>query len=380
MKKNKKTLLALIIIGFTFYTFINQLYLAETNKILETKMDILIEETEIKEIENNDLENQLVEKETKLTNVLKKQIQESSQPIASNIIRKLENNSLSKHYNSDKKETTAILSTEDNLPKEKIKIKSYSPGEIENNPENLNILLLGINSRLTDTILVASINEEKEEITLISIPRDYWINKYKSKINSLYVKHGFDALKESVESILGFEIHRHTQVYFEGFEKIIDHIGGIWIYNSDYILDKRFPTKDYRYETFELGTGYQNLDGETTLKFARTRHGDSDFARARRQQEVLNGIYNTIKKIDFTDINLILNVTKELLTFIKTDIGVFEGLKYFSTYKNYKLKTGNVLKVPTHLYSDKNYYGQYIVLPRDPSMRQIHEYVNGITK
>jgi anionic cell wall polymer biosynthesis LytR-Cps2A-Psr (LCP) family protein len=187
-------------------------------------------------------------------------------------------------------------------------------------------------------------------------------------------------LKETVELTLGLEIHKYIKVYFEGFEKVIDHIGGIWIHNPYPIIDKRYPSKDYKYETFELGEGYQNLDGATALKFARTRHGDSDFSRAARQQEVINGVYNAIKKLDFTNIDLILKIVKELNNFITTDIGVFDAMKYLSKYKDYKLKAGNVLKSPEHLYSARNYYGQYIVRPRDPSLMHIHNYIEEIIK
>ena len=62
------------------------------------------------------------------------------------------------------------------------------------------------------------------------------------------------------------------------------------------IHDEKYPTIDYGYTTFHVDAGLQHMDGETALKYARTRHADDDFQRARRQQQVLLAIKDQVVK------------------------------------------------------------------------------------
>ena len=74
----------------------------------------------------------------------------------------------------------------------------------------------------------------------------------------------------------------------------VDLIGGIDVVVPKTIHDEEYPTIDYGIETFHIDAGPQHLDGETALKYARTRHGDSDIHRARRQQQVIFAIRDKI--------------------------------------------------------------------------------------
>jgi len=77
------------------------------------------------------------------------------------------------------------------------------------------------------------------------------------------------------------------------------------------IDDEEYPTIDYGYTTFHIDAGAQHLDGETALKYVRTRHGDNDFERSRRQQQVLlaikdkiveNKLLATVRVLDFLNV------------------------------------------------------------------------------
>ena len=171
----------------------------------------------------------------------------------------------------------------------------------------INILLVGLagknypGANLTDSIIVASINPKTYQTALLSIPRDLYVqipntNSY-TKINALYAraqdsdasgKSGIDDLKKTIADITGQPIDYYIALDFDGFKQIINELGGIKVQVPKDLHDERYPGPNYSYETFDIKAGLQTLDGETALKFARTRHDeDGDFGRAYRQQLIL---------------------------------------------------------------------------------------------
>ena len=164
--------------------------------------------------------------------------------------------------------------------KERKKLEGEDTGRI-------NILLLGRagerypGKNLTDTVIIASIDTAARKAGFLSLPRDLFVpipeTGLSTKLNSLY-QHGLsrgdgaDAVVSSVEHITGIDIPYFVILDFDGFEKIIDDLGGIRIFSERDILDTRYPGKNYSYETFELSAGWHTLDGKTALKYARERH------------------------------------------------------------------------------------------------------------
>lgn len=187
-----------------------------------------------------------------------------------------------------------------------------------------NILLLGEGDNdhegvnLTDTVIVASLDPNNtRSAVLISIPRDTYIlnseKMGKGRINSLYrdykvslVRKGMkepeassEAMKQlnvEVGSILGLTIHGSVKVNFSGFTEAVDAIGGIDIDVSETLVDTEYPGANYSYVTFSINKGLQHLDGETALKYARSRHSTSDFSRSARQQQIITAIVNKTKE------------------------------------------------------------------------------------
>ncbi len=173
-----------------------------------------------------------------------------------------------------------------------------------------NFLLLGTGvlgqnegSDLTDTIMLGSFDHNAKNVTMLSIPRDFYV-KHETlggqRINQIYDsavnryednQKAIDVLRQEVERITGVEIHYYAKVNFEGFKDIVDAVGGIEVDVKESIYDSKYP-KDGTlfYETFSIQKGVQTLDGDTALKYARSRKTTSDFDRARRQQEILFAI------------------------------------------------------------------------------------------
>ena len=173
-------------------------------------------------------------------------------------------------------------------------------------PERITVLLLGVDQRpddpsppRTDNIIVLTIEPESGEVGMVSVPRDMFVSipgfDYSGKINtaypigesSKYPGGGGALVKKTVSELLGYPIDYYVKINFDGFVKIVDLIGGIDVVVPKTINDEEYPTIDYGIETFHIDAGPQHLDGETALKYARTRHADDDFQRARRQQQIL---------------------------------------------------------------------------------------------
>jgi LCP family protein required for cell wall assembly len=173
----------------------------------------------------------------------------------------------------------------------------------------INILLLGTDARpddvdpaRTDTMMLLSLNPDTQTVGLLSLPRDLWVpipgQDVTTKINLAYVigeernypGGGAQLAIDTVSSFIGRPVDYYVRVNFQGFVEIVDLIGGIDLVVPEPIYDEEYPTSDYGVETFQLAAGPQHLDGEMALKYVRTRNMDDDYARAARQQQVVEAI------------------------------------------------------------------------------------------
>lgn len=171
--------------------------------------------------------------------------------------------------------------------------------------DRINILLLGQGGAnheggtLADTIMVASIQPSTKKVALLSIPRDLQVGFYLNgstipsyyKINSSTSRGGVNLAIEKVEEVTGLDLHYYVLIDFAGFRDVIDTLGGIDVYVENGFTDREYPDYNFGYQTISFKVGVQHMEGEKALQFARSRHGNngegSDFARARRQQKIL---------------------------------------------------------------------------------------------
>lgn len=179
--------------------------------------------------------------------------------------------------------------------------------------QRINILLVGVDKRpqesgppRTDTLILVSVAPESKEVSMISIPRDLWVPipryNFNAKINQAYgigESRGYPGggaalLKRTVSELTGYPVHYYAMVDFNGFRTLIDLIGGIEVCVPYTIHDEQFPTDDYGVETLHIEAGCQHMNGDLALKYVRTRHADSDYARARRQQQVLLAVRDKV--------------------------------------------------------------------------------------
>jgi len=202
--------------------------------------------------------------------------------------------------------------------------------------ERVNILLLGLDQRedqkgqptRSDTIIVLTIDPRTKSAGMLSLPRDLWVpipGHGENKINTGYFfgevdKRGNGPIlaMRTVEDFLGIPIHHYAVVDFQGFEKLIDAIGGVTIDVEKPIRDDEYPTPDYGTISIYIPAGVQHMDGQRALQYARTRHADSDFGRIKRQQQVLIAARNQVMRLDI--IPKLPNMLGILQESIKTDL------------------------------------------------------------
>jgi LCP family protein required for cell wall assembly len=176
-----------------------------------------------------------------------------------------------------------------------------------------NYLLVGLDRRpfgggagLSDTILVAVFDEPSDALGVVSIPRDLWVEipgHGEDRINTVMNvarRSGEDPLAllgRVVENTLGLPISHSVAIDLGVFERSVDALGGITVDVPcpivDRFLDPRDPTG---YRKLDLAAGAARLDGVTAAMYARSRHGRSDFSRARRQQALLVGMRRELSK------------------------------------------------------------------------------------
>ncbi|MEI9966097.1 MAG: LCP family protein [Candidatus Moraniibacteriota bacterium] len=171
----------------------------------------------------------------------------------------------------------------------------------------INVLLLGRagehypGKNLTDTVILLSIQTKTRQVALLSLPRDLLValpgSQPATKLNALYQYglssgKGPDTIREAVSTVTDQSIHYTFLIDFDGFEELVDTLGGIRVDVPRDFTDTRYPGKNYSYETFSIQKGWQTLDGPTALKYVRERHADpeGDFGRAKRQQQVLQAL------------------------------------------------------------------------------------------
>jgi LCP family protein required for cell wall assembly len=164
-------------------------------------------------------------------------------------------------------------------------------------PSAQTILLIGSDVRRTggdgarsDTILLARIQPRRHRVALLSIPRDLYVaipGHGHDRINMAFRYGGERLLTHVVRETLGIEIDHFVEVDFRGFKSIVGDLGGIWLPIDQRYYNHNAGTLATNYADIDLQPGYQRLNGDQALAFARYRHTDNDFVRAARQQLLL---------------------------------------------------------------------------------------------
>lgn len=186
-----------------------------------------------------------------------------------------------------------------------------------------NILVLGTDSlatrgdapHLTDTILIISLDLQTGKSIALSLPRDLYSEKYQRRINALYAMAKDQDLippeqlpTQEISELTGVPLHHTVIVSLDDVAELIELVGGVEVDVKEGFIDYQFPRTDVDvtrerdpaklYETVEFKPGKQTMNGETALKYIRSRKSQgsegSDNARSVRQQQVIEAVLQKI--------------------------------------------------------------------------------------
>lgn len=189
-----------------------------------------------------------------------------------------------------------------------------------------NIALFGLDTRKagqlgkgnrSDTMIIASINNDTKEVKLVSVYRDTYLDLTNGKFNKANAAYSAGGPEQAINMLnknLDLDIQYYVSVDFAALTKTVDLLGGIYIDVDEAEIEH---LNNYTVETSEVTgvktqkltqTGLQLLDGVQATSYCRIRYtaGD-DFKRTERQREVIMEIVSTAKKADISKINDIIN-------------------------------------------------------------------------
>jgi LCP family protein required for cell wall assembly len=183
--------------------------------------------------------------------------------------------------------------------------------------DRVTILLLGIDQRCdeegptrTDTMMILTMDPVGLTASILSLPRDLWVEIPGFGVDRINQAHFLGEIYEypgggpalaidTVEATLGIKIDYFAAVNFDAFVEGVDEIGGIDIEVTEAISDPDYPDNCYGFEGFFIQSGEHHMDGQTALKYARTRATiGSDVDRANRQQQVVMAVRDKILRLD----------------------------------------------------------------------------------
>ncbi len=221
------------------------------------------------------------------------------------------------------------------------------PPVVDPEPEKniLNVLILGIDQlehepARADTIMVMSINQDTDEVALISIPRDARVEipgRGMDKINhAMAYKGELRLMISTVEKLLGVPMHHYVYTNFAGFTRIIDTLGGVTIN-----VEKAMYHESV-YLPIDLQPGVQDLNGAQALSYVRYR-GDGDFNRMLRQQNFLKAVASeTLKPATFLKLPVLL---EQIARHVRTDMSITQLLSFSRTASEIELDELNTVMI-----------------------------------
>ncbi len=276
--------------------------------------------------------------------------------------------------------------------------------------DRINILLLGIGGKnhdgglLTDTIILASLKPSEKKLSLLSIPRDLAApieNMGWKKINSVNAfaemknpGSGGLAISQTISDIFQIPVDYYLTIDFTGFEKIIDDLGGIEIDVENSFDDYKYPILgnedapwEQRFEHLHIEEGKQTMNGETALKYTRSRHAygieGSDFARSKRQQKVLEAVKEKVASLNILfKPTMISKIISHISENYNSNFKIWEMVKLWGLINDMENKniSNRVLdNSPSGLLVDTiGLDGAYLLSPRSGDFSEIKYLVNNI--
>lgn len=217
----------------------------------------------------------------------------------------------------------------------------------------VNILLVGQDRRpgegrqRSDSMIIVSMNPDTKEISMVSFLRDLYVRipgYTDNRLNASYAFGGFDLLKETLTENFGVHVDACFEVDFNGFESVIDAVGGV---------DVELSAAEAR--IVGVSAGMNHLDGEHALKYARIRKLDSDFGRTGRQRNVLMSVFEKARRSNLSEL---ISLAKALIPQLTTDQSTVQILSLIGS--GYTILRGDEEIESYYVPADNAYYNATI--------------------
>ena len=222
----------------------------------------------------------------------------------------------------------------------------------------------------SDVIIVATINPKTEKISMVSIPRDARVYipdlGYENKINHSYANGGINYTINAVEELLDLEIDYYVSTDFQGFEDIVDTVGGIEV--DVPFTFKAQLTKSLKWKTYTEGT--MELNGNEALAYVRMRKTDpeGDMGRNKRQKQVIQEIID--KGTSLGNITKIDDMIEDVGNNVRTNIPASEYFGLIKMYQSLKSSPFEQLQIAG---DDATIRGIYYFIPDEDSIETVSQ-------
>lgn len=251
-----------------------------------------------------------------------------------------------------------------------------------------NVLLIGSDERegeegaRSDSMIIATLDNNNKNIKLTSLYRDTLVNipgYGEEKLNSAYQLGGVNLLIKTIEDNYKIAIKDYITINFNGFEEVIDEIGGIEIDVKEHLLselNKYIGESTGGNDCPVNESGPQLLNGKQALAYARIRYncGD-DYERAERQREVLVKIAEKIKE---TNPIKYLGIGNVMLKYIKTDIDPIDAVNMaYTIYSFDKLEIKQISMPILDITKDMEYkdYGSVLITDLEQNAKILNRFI-----
>jgi polyisoprenyl-teichoic acid--peptidoglycan teichoic acid transferase len=221
----------------------------------------------------------------------------------------------------------------------------YKP-EKKVNQRPYSVLLVGLDAKKmdtgrSDTLIVVLVDPQNKKVSLLSIPRDTRVQVAGRDLDKITHAHnyGINSTIMTVEDFLDIKMDYYAQINFEGFQSLINTIGGVTIN-----VEKNLSFRDRITNTqFSLTKGTQKLNGIQALNYARFRDDwESDFGRNRRQQQVIKALMD--ETLSIRNITKVNKIVKDIGENVETDLDFNMFAKTLTNMKNVSSK--DVYSIP----------------------------------
>lgn len=269
-------------------------------------------------------------------------------------------------------------------------------GSLRQEKSVVNILLVGEESindggsrGRTDCIMIATMNVKQKSLKLTSIMRDMYVQipgYSDNKINAAYHNGGIPLLKETIQLNFDIELDGAVLVNFDGFEEIINKLGGVEITLSEseasYLNSTNYISNP---ANRNVSAGTQILSGNQALGYSRVRYrkasnGEADdFGRTSRQRTVLNAVFDKYKSKNLAELVLLLN---DILPLVTTDIQKSDIIACIGTFVTMGTTELETLRLPIdNGYSSATIRGMDVLLSNMPAnIETLHNFIFGSTE